>query len=867
MPAPGKWLPLEEARAIVVQQGFKRQADFYAWKSRPANVPSNPRAIYDSAWLGWAYFLGTGPAREESKPKKQVAFLPFEQARAHAQDLMRQHGIVNQTGWSVFAKTSDKPENIPADPLKAYKDKGWIGWPDWLGRKPSRATGLETVRTFHDAREFARTLGLKQSREWYAWAATAARPADVPYSPDTRYRDEGWIGWGDFLGFHSRWTHQGIVGFLDSLTPCIEHLTELDLYLILSRNGMLRRDTRLRGAKLLRSLLKHARTQKDLENAKNLVAAELQAEQDSSVSGGSKDVPDEISVEELEETDGSTLRPLDILESLETVDRVVELKITDDPEVLDFMVKERVDLLWQEAMASGESAVASALARLPEGNYSGRIRSGFTEQLEKVKSLPHPDGYRIVDAKDQPVELNLMQRLTAYRILHEKRIGNWSGVGSGKTHAAVYSSAVMDAHMTLVLAANSTVASWRRTIRRSFPEASIHVHDGKPLEFRFMEGRRNFLVVNYEAFQQAWSADFIKNVTAQAPIDFIVFDEVQFARQRHEAEKRMSERRRRVNSLIELVLGVNPDVRILAMSATPVVNNLREAVKLLELILPGQDFSDVPVGASMANAINVHFLLRKHGIRVVPRYEQQLEKTPVAIDGQEWFDQLSGLQARDVLRMEQTLLQAKLRNLGSWVRRGTLIYTYYVEGIVEPLTQALDRLGFKSSLFTGKERVTVENFVDDYRNNRADVLIGSAPVGTGVDGLQFVLDRIVFITLPFSNAEYEQIVGRLWRQGSAFGKVEVILPQVTLREERAGQWSWDDLRLRLIEYKQTLADAALDGIIPKGGLPSREEMQRRSLGALKQWAEAVSRGLPATASDQSQNATSPSGEPNPTPVV
>ena len=138
-------------------------------------------------------------------------------------------------------------------------------------------------------------------------------------------------------------------------------------------------------------------------------------------------------------------------------------------------------------------------------------------------------------------------------------------------------------------------------------------------------------------------------------------------------------------------------------------------------------------------------------------------------------------------------------------------------------------------------------------------------VGTGVDGLQFVLDRIVFISLPWSHAEYEQIVGRLWRQGSRFHKVEVIIPQVTLREERTGQWSWDDLRLRGIEYKQTLADAALDGVIPKGGLPTRVEMQRRSLEALKVWIGNVSKGLSQPAPEFSA-VTSPTAEPVPKPV-
>lgn len=866
MPWKKNWLPFAEARDIVASMGFRSYREFEQWKDRPSNIPSNPREAYRDDWVGREYWIGIGPAKESSRPRERADFLPFEEARAVAQELLQKYGITNQSGWFVFAKTSDRPSSIPADPSSTYRGKGWINWPDWLGRKPARASGREKALPFSEAREFARTLGLKHSKDWYTWAETDARPSDIPYSPATRYRDEGWIGWGDFLGFHSRWTHLGIVSFLDSLQPCIEHLNELDLYLILSRNGMLRRDARQRAARLLRGLI-HFRSKGELEEAKQQVAAELDAEQEPGDSREAADeVPDEIPPEELTQDDGSSLRPLDILESLKTVDRVVELRVTEDPDVLDFMVDERVSMLWQEAMVSGEQAVTDQLATLPDGEYATTIRDRFTEQLQKVKALPVPEGYRIVDAKGDAVELSLMQRLTAHRLLHEKRLGNWSGVGAGKTNAAVFASAVVDARMTLILAANATVRGWKATIRRAFAEDAIHVHDQKPIEFCFQAGKRNFLVVNYESFQQEWTAEFVRRVIQQAPIDFIVFDEVHFARQRHQAESQMSERRKQVNALIRSAVAKNPELRILAMSATPVVNNLREAIKVLELIFPERDFSEIPVGSSIANAIRIHFLLRQHGIRYVPRYDLQLEKRAVAIDGQPWFDRLAGLRPRDILQMEQTLLEPKLRQLADFVRRGTLIYTHYVDDIVEPLTNGVQQLGLRVRHFTGRERSAIEEFVRDYRSNRADVLIGSAPVGTGVDGLQFVLDRLIFITLPWSHAEYEQIVGRLWRQGSAFDKVEVIIPQVTLREERAGQWSWDDLRLRCIEYKQTLADAALDGVIPRGGLPSREEMQRRSLDALKLWSRNVALGTPQTASDPTL-ATPPSSEPNPMPAV
>jgi superfamily II DNA or RNA helicase len=843
MPAPGNWLPLEEARAIVVQQGFKRGADFYAWRKRPANIPSNPRDAYGDAWLGMKYFLGVGPAKESSRPKTRTPLLEFAAAKQLAQGLMRQYGITSQPQWNVWVKTADKPPEIPADPYSAYSGKGWNGWADWFGRDASRASGHEKVRSFLDARKFARSLGLKSDDGWRAWAKTN-RPDDIPYSPDSRYAGEGWIGWPDFLGYFTRWTHREITRFLDSLEPCVEELTELDLYLILSKNGMLRRDARLRAGKLLRGLT-NARTQADLQKAKQQLADALKKKSvtDSEQAGNSNTSSQTVSDEDLSATDGSALRQLDILDALQTVDRVTELNLTDDAEVIEFMISERVMLLWQEAMASGETAVFEQLNSFQGGTYGTLIKEKFSDSYRRVKALDVPTDYRQVNAAGQPTEPNLMQRLTAYRLLHDKRVGNWSGVGAGKTNAAILSAAVLHSKFAVILAANATMSGWKRSIERSFAPDSYHVHAGSPLTFRLQPGKKNFLVVNYESFQQKWTEKLIELLLQQGSIDLIVLDEVQLTRQRHQSEARKSQRRQRVDDLIRKALDRNADLRILAMSATPVVNNLREAVNVLRLLWPERDFSAIPVGTSISNAIGVHRHLREHGIRHVPRYEQQLVRQTVVIDGHPWLSRLEHLRPKDLLLMEQTVLEAKLQHLEKWVRRGTLIFTQYVDDIVGPVKRAVEGLGFRVAVFTGKERMSLDEFRQEFEAKRMDVLIGSAPIGTGVDGLQFLLDRLVFLTLPWSHAEYEQIVGRLWRQGSKFHRVEVIIPQVTLREERAGQWSWDDLRLRCIEYKQTLADAAVDGVIPRGGLPSQQELHRRSLEALKLWKKNVNKGL------------------------
>lgn len=815
------WMPFSDARLIVRSQGFRNQTEYSQWPTRPPTVPANPRSAYGPQWKGWADWLGTGLART-SRQARRGSLMPFEKARDLARTLVAQHGIANQPDWYAWAKSDARPVDLPVDPSSAYKNCGWAGWPDWFGRSPTRATSRNSFRDFTAARELARSLGLKTGAEWSTWAAGPHRPADIPLSPETVYRTKGWIGWGDFLGFHSRWTHHGIVSFLESLKPVIASLSEFDLYLILSRNGMLRRDARLRFTKLLKSLSKLRRPE-DIDAQKQMLANELSQDSNGAVQGGPKDVD--------ANDDVSSLSPLAVLKDLKVIDHVTAAHITDDPEVLDFMIRERVEALWKMAMEEGVDAARSSLPP-DQGHYARLVRETFETELKGALSIAIPDGFSHFDP-------NLMQRLTAFRLVRDQRLGNWSGVGAGKTLAATFSAGVLKARFTLIVTANAVRSEWARVIEDAYP-GQVHVYCGRPRQFQFMEGMPNFFIVNYEAYQQrAWSRQFFEALIRERPVDFLVFDEVQYGRQRHVT--RISERRQTLGHIARIAAECNPELRILGMSATPVINNLREAVTMLELIQPGEDFSAIEVGSTMAHAAGVHMLLRKFGIRWVPDYEGRfgLEKTVETphLDGSRLLDRLLDISPAKILQMEQALLDVKLEHLPKWLERGTMIYTYYVEGMVDRIAEVVTANKLQCRIYTGRSRVPIDRFTEDFERGDADVLIGSAPVGTGVNGLQKCLHRLVFLTLPWSNAEYQQIVGRLYRQGRTSGKVEVIIPLVTLREERAGVWSWDDRRLRLVEYKRSLADAAVDGAIPADRrLPSKIEMQKRSIMALHSWA-------------------------------
>jgi hypothetical protein len=115
---------------------------------------------------------------------------------------------------------------------------------------------------------------------------------------------------------------------------------------------------------------------------------------------------------------------------------------------------------------------------------------------------------------------------------------------------------------------------------------------------------------------------------------------------------------------------------------------------------------------------------------------------------------------------------------------------------------------------------------------KLDVLIGSRAVGLGVDGLQTRSNRLIVLSLPWTNAAFQQLYGRVYRQGSDFAEVEILIPQLvaTLDGER---WSWDEARYEVIEHKKTLSDTATDGYVPTSEPVSRAEFAKKAMDALK----------------------------------
>ena len=53
---------------------------------------------------------------------------------------------------------------------------------------------------FESARDYVQSLNLKSFTDWLSYCRSGLKPCNIPSSPTTVYKDQGWKGWGDWLG-------------------------------------------------------------------------------------------------------------------------------------------------------------------------------------------------------------------------------------------------------------------------------------------------------------------------------------------------------------------------------------------------------------------------------------------------------------------------------------------------------------------------------------------------------------------------------------------------------------------------------------------------------------------------------------------
>ncbi|MEN9535520.1 MAG: hypothetical protein RIR37_793, partial [Verrucomicrobiota bacterium] len=192
------WRPFEEAREFARGLGL---SNFQAWMrycsggypslgERPPDIPSNPQQVFakENGWNGYGDWLGTGYIAH-----KERHWRPFVEARAFVRSLK----LSSHVEWMDFCRSGKRPDDIPSNPQNIYEDNGWISLGDWLG---TGYVAKRQWRPFVEARVFARSLNLSNFKEWIEFCRSGKRPDDIPATPNSVYRNDGWKNMGDWLG-------------------------------------------------------------------------------------------------------------------------------------------------------------------------------------------------------------------------------------------------------------------------------------------------------------------------------------------------------------------------------------------------------------------------------------------------------------------------------------------------------------------------------------------------------------------------------------------------------------------------------------------------------------------------------------------
>lgn len=210
--------------------------------------------------------------------------------------------------------------------------------------------------------------------------------------------------------------------------------------------------------------------------------------------------------EESDETDAEIqkkklLSLSDTNEDLHVLDH--DLVSSCDEETIEFLIQYKLRKIWNQVL-NKEFSVKEFQAETGGANFTLLQKYFFDEYNEVLKYTP-PVGYEF------PYAPNLMQKLTVFRLLKHQQYGNWSGTGAGKTLSFILSSRSVDAKLILLIGLNSTIEQLGKNILQAFPDSKVFTH--YKLGQKFNRKNRNYLILNYDKFQQEYSEKLFQDLT------------------------------------------------------------------------------------------------------------------------------------------------------------------------------------------------------------------------------------------------------------------------------------------------------------------------------------------------------------------
>ena len=634
-----------------------------------------------------------------------------------------------------------------------------------------------------------------------------------------------------------QWRKETVISFINSIQKHIDNLTPAEIYQIFQQTGKVKDNSMAKEfindfidgkfpKEEIKRFTKYEKSEIDKyfdsnekENFTNQVNTE-DVSIDGSGNQNTEEYPDK----------NKKLPEVSVTQTLDAMEYCIR---NSDNEALDFLLASAKNKLWKKIFEYEDdkkrNKYANEIIKLKvKDKYSKIVIEDFVKEYNQSISLKIPKGYNFkINGKLQLP--NLMQLRTASKIKKDRFVGNWSGTGAGKTLSAILASRVINSKLTLICCPNSVVDNWESEIMEIYPDSFVQKKSFDTNNLQ-KSNRHKYLILNYEAFQQKSSDDDVLQLLDNTKIDFVVIDEVHYTKQRN--ADLMSKRKRLISSLVT-ELRKRPNFSVLGMSATPVINNLEEGKGLIEMIT-GESHDDLDTKINEDNCMKLHQKLVNNGLRMVFRPDTHLNIETVDVDCTDYVDEFKALQNQWFpLNVEQITTKAKIKTIIKHIRPKTLIYTHYRQGIDQYLYEEIEKAGWRVGFFTGEDK----SGLDEFRKGTLDVLIGTSTIGTGVNGLQNICSNLIVNSMPWTNAEFEQLIGRIYRQNQKQKKVNVIIP-LTKAVVNGEDWSWCQSRYNRIKFKKTIGDAVIDGVLPTESIRTQAQVVQD----IKKWLDRLSKG-------------------------
>ncbi|NEQ98656.1 MAG: DEAD/DEAH box helicase family protein [Cyanothece sp. SIO2G6] len=492
------------------------------------------------------------------------------------------------------------------------------------------------------------------------------------------------------------WSTEAIRQFVASLEEHIPNLTQAELYKIFEQSGILGTQNS-EGIKIVKNIIKGKLSGQKLRSFTQgkpssphdngvsadddlMTDAELQVvDAESTPNSKTSDFSSDESTTSVEEDNASHELPkVKVQKSLDFLSS--KIVASADQEAIDFFIASRRNRIWAEVFED-ESAVEGIEEFTDEG-YGRQVRDEFLDEYNQARDLNIPSGWAFrINGKVTPP--NLMQKLAAVRLRSQQRMLNLSLTGTGKTIGGILSSRIIDAHLTVIICPLDTIRNWNGEIKHVFPDSIVTTKNFNP-HWATIENGHHYIILNHERFQQPSSANHIRQLLNRFKIDLIIVDEIHRCKQRGDNP---SKRRQMVLALISNAAKQNPSLHVLGMSATPVINNLKEGKSLVELVT-GLERADLGERATINNCMRLHQAFVTLGIRSRVKPRIQIKRRTIPVECNHLIDEIRE-EGTSILKMEQILTRARIPAILNELRPKTIIYTHYVEGIVDQLKEAI----------------------------------------------------------------------------------------------------------------------------------------------------------------------------------